>query len=390
MRFATHPALELGFRPFYLLAAIFATMAMPLWMGIYQGVIPAGNYLYGMAWHSHEMVFGFAVAVIAGFLLTAVRNWTGLATPTGGPLAALAALWLLGRVLMIAGTPMLAAVVDVSFLPMLGLAVGIPIWRSRSKRNFKVLVVLGGLALANLSFHLAQLGILNGAIGRLSVVVALDIIMILMAVMGGRVIPSFIANAVPTAKPRHIFGIEVVVMVSLVLILIAEVGSAWIRLPGSVWLLLFLIAAVSNIARLLLWAPLQTRRNPLLLMLPLAYAWIPVSLLLRAASELSNGISVTLAFHALAVGAIASLMLAMMTRSALGHTGRTLKAGWVEISAFLLLQAAAITRIVPGTLWPQHYPVFLIGSMALWSMAFGIFSLGYWRILTRPRIDATG
>jgi uncharacterized protein involved in response to NO len=138
---------------------------------------------------------------------------------------------------------------------------------------------------------------------------------------------------------------------------------------------------------LLLWQPLQTRHNALLWMLPVAYAWIPVALLLRALAVMPIGVSVTAAFHALTVGAMASLMMAMMTRSALGHTGRALKAGRIEIGAFLLLQAAAIVRILPGLIWPQNYQAYFVGSATLWSSAYAVFLFGYWTALTRPRID---
>lgn len=387
MRFVRHPVLSLGFRPFYLLAAIFAAVAIPIWMGIYLGAISPGSYLNGFLWHSHEMVFGFAVAVISGFLLTAVRNWTGLATPSGGPLAALVVLWLLGRVLMLLGSPIVAAVADFLFLPALGLSVAIPISRSRNRRNFKVIIVVAGLAMTNLSFHLAQFGVLPGGVGRLSIIVALDIIVILIVVIGGRVIPAFIGNAVPSAKPRHILSVEVLVFGSLLLILAAEISTAWYAVPGWIWFGLFSVAAISNIVRLLLWDPFKTRHNTLLLMLPVAYAWIPVSLSLRAMAELPLGISTALGLHALTIGAIASLMVAMMTRSALGHTGRTLKAGYIEIGAFLLLQLAAIMRILPGFIWPQHYQLYLNSSVVLWSLAFGIFLFGYWTALTRVRVD---
>ncbi|MCH8931199.1 MAG: NnrS family protein [Proteobacteria bacterium] len=389
IRFATLAIFALGFRPFYLLAAIFAVVTLPVWMGFYFGITPPGGYLSGIAWHSHEMVFGFAAAVIAGFLLTAVRNWTGQPTPVGGALAALVALWLLGRVLMLTGPSMLAAVVDLTFLPALGLAIAIPIGRSRNTRNFKILIVLGGLAIVNLSFHLAQLGVLPVDIGRLSIILALDIIVILMAVIAGRIIPAFIKNAVPAARPKNLFGTEAVALGSLVLILAADAGNYWFHIPSSIWFGLLVVAAIAHIIRLLLWDPLQTRRNALLWMLPVAYAWIPVSLMLRALAALPMGLSVTVAFHALTIGAIASLMVAMMTRSALGHTGRKLKAGRIEISAFVLLQVATIVRIVPGLVWPQNYQAYVAGSATLWSFAFGIFVLGYWKVLTRPRIDGT-
>lgn len=387
INFVRWPILALGFRPFYLLAILYAAIALPVWMGVYFGIISADGYLAGIAWHSHEMLFGFVVAVIAGFLLTAVRSWTGQPTPTGVSLMVLAGLWLLARILMWTGPAALAAVVDLTFLPALALAVAIPIGRSRNRRNFKVLLILAGLGCTNLAFHLSKFGILPVGVDRLSVVVALDIVMILMAIMAGRVIPAFTANAVPGSSPKRLLGIEILALGSLVLILVAEIGSFWFPVSRLSWGVLFVAAALAHIIRLVLWQPAQTRHEPLLWMLPVAYAWIPIALIFRAAAVLPMGISETLAFHALTTGAMASLMIAMMTRSALGHTGRELKAGWTEISVFLLLQVAAVIRVGPGLIWPQQYPLFLKGSAALWSLAFVIFLWGYWGILSRPRID---
>lgn len=388
MKLSTLPVFLLGFRPFYLVAAVFAVVALPVWIGSFFGAIPAGAYLGGIAWHSHEMVFGFATAVIAGFLLTAVRNWTGLPTPSGGVLAALALLWVSGRLLVAAGPPIVAAIADLAFLPALATAIAIPITRSRNVRNFKVLAVLGGLMIANGGFHLAELGVLPSAFSRISIIAALDVIVILITIVAGRVIPAFIGNAVPTARPKSIYVVEVAAVLPLLIILALGPGSFWISVPVSIWIGLLLIAAVAHIIRLLLWDPFQTRRNALLWMLPVAYAWVPTALLLRAGAALPMlGIPASAAFHALTIGAIASLMVAMMTRSALGHTGRVLKAGPIEIATFLMLQAAALVRVVPGIFWPQHYQAYVIGSATLWSLAFAIFIMGYWTILTRPRID---
>jgi len=381
------PIFALGFRPFYLLAIIFAAVALPVWISVYFGIFPGNGYLSGIAWHSHEMIFGFAVAVIAGFLLTAVRNWTGQPTPTNTALSVLAGVWLLARILMWTGPAALAAVVDLTFLPALGIAIAMPVARSRNTRNFKVLLILAGLGFANLAFHLTKLGVLPVGVDRLSIAAALDIIMILMAVMAGRVIPAFTANAVPGSNPRRLLGVEILALGSLVAILVAEIGSFWLPIDAAVWCVLFVAAAATHVIRLMFWRPFQTRRKPLLWMLPVAYAWIPIALLYRAAAMLPWGVSETVAFHALTIGAMAALMIAMMTRSALGHTGRELKAGGTEISVFLLIQAAAIVRIVPGVFWPQQYRVLLVASATLWTLAFVVFLWGYWSILCRPRID---
>jgi len=380
------PLLALGFRPFYLFAAVFAIVAVPAWLVSYAGGDLAGNYLHGVAWHSHEMIFGFAAAVIAGFLLTAVRNWTGRPTPTGVLLGGLVTLWLLARVLMLTGPANAAALVDVLFLPALAIAVGIPIWASRNVRNYKILAVLSVLTLANVGYHLASSGSLPLEFGRVSMTAALDVISILIAIVGGRVVPAFIGNAVEGSSPRHIRSVEFVSIGALLVILVAGVVTPWIAVPHIAWLSVFVIAAVGQGVRLLLWQPFRARGNPLLWMLPVAYAWLPISLALKAL-ELSSIIPSGAAIHALTIGTIASLMMAMMMRSALGHSGRPLIAGPAEIAAFVLLQLSAIVRILAASIMPGAYQEAMIASGVLWTLAFIVFLWRYWPVLTRPRID---
>ncbi len=380
------PLWALGLRPFYLLAAIFALLAIPLWIASYVGLLQWSGYLQGPAWHSHEMVFGFAAAVICGFLLTAVRNWTGQATLSGTGLAALAALWVTSRLTALTGPATLAAILDSAFLPALAIAIAIPIRRSRNVRNYKILLVLAGLSAVNILYHLSFLGVLPGEISQLAIRVALDMITLLMAIVAGRVIPAFTANAVPEAHPRHIKSIEFVALGSLLLILASDISGYWFSLAGAGWGMLLALAAVAHGIRLFLWQPQRTMHNPLLWMLPVAYSWIPISLALRAVGQIS-GVPAAAAVHALTLGAISSLMLAMMARSALGHTGRELRAGWIEISAFLLIQLAAIMRVAATLIPPLYYRDALILSGTLWSLTFALFLSRYWGFLTRPRID---
>jgi len=380
------PLLALGFRPFYLVAAVFAVVAVPMWVLSFLGKAQTGNYLHGLAWHSHEMIFGFAPAVIAGFLLTAVRNWTGRPTPTGAPLAGLVVLWLVARILMQVGPANTAAVIDILFLPTLGVAVAMPIWRSRNKRNYKVLVVLTVLTLANACYHLASLNLIPPGFARVSMTAALDIIAILIAIVGGRVIPAFIGNAVTESKPRYNRSVEVVSVGALVVILAIGVLAPWMPVADNVWVLILVIAALGQFVRLLLWQPLRALGNPLLWMLPAAYAWLPISLALRAL-ELQSIVPSGVAIHAFTVGAITSLMIAMMTRSALGHSGRPLVAGPAEIVAFVLLQSSAIVRVLAAPIMPGAYREAMIVAGLLWTLAFGVFLMRYWPILTRPRID---
>lgn len=381
------PVLAVGLRPFFLVAAVFAVLALPLWMAQLRGVVGFEGYLQSLSWHRHEMLFGFASAVVAGFLLTAVRHWTDLPTPTGAPLGGLVLLWVLGRVFVLTGPAPLGAVLDALFLPTLTVAVAVPIWRSRKLRSFAVVAILALLALANGVFHLAHLGVVPARLESLCILVALDLIALLMVVIGGRVIPVFIANALPQAGPRRVPGVEMLSVGSMVLILIADVLSAWFALSSTLVVGLFSVGALAQVLRLWLWNPLATRREALLWVLPLSYAWIAVALALRASSVMVESVSPALATHALGVGAMSGLMLAMMTRSALGHTGRALEGGAIEAAMFLLIQAAAALRVFLPLLWPEGYQTSLYASASCWTAAFALFLLRYLGILTRPRLD---
>jgi len=384
--FTKWPLLALGFRPFYLFAALFAIIAVPAWLLSFAAGMPLGDYQQGMAWHSHEMIFGFAPAIIAGFLLTAVRNWTGRPTPTGMPLAGLVLLWLVARVLILTGPVNAAALIDILFLPALGVAVAIPIWRSRNVRNYKILGVLTVLTLANVYYHAASLGLIPTGFARVSMTAALDALAILIAIVGGRVIPAFIGNAVRGSNPRHVRSVEVVSVGALIVILVAGVVKPWIAVSNNAWLVLFIVAALGQGIRLLLWQPFRARGNPLLWMLPIAYAWLPISLVFRALGVL-NIVPVSTSFHALTIGAITSLMIAMMMRSALGHTGRPLAAGRTEIITFVLLQIAAVVRVLASSVVAISYRDAMIVSGSLWTLAFVVFLFRYWPILTQPRVD---
>ncbi len=380
------PLLALGFRPFYLLAALFSAAALPLWIAVYTGGVRLDGYLTGIAWHSHEMLFGFATAVIAGFLLTAVRNWTGLPTPTGVTLGALATAWLLARVFAVTGPGALAAIVDMLFLPALGLAIAIPIWCSRNARNVKILGVVGALAVLNVIYHLAYLGALPSGSANNATQLALDLITLLMAIVGGRVIPAFTANAIAGANPRRILPLEFLCFGSLLVILAADAAGSWYSLPSPVWTALLTVAASAHVVRLALWQPLRTRGVALLVMLPLAYGWIPVALALRALSHAAV-VPAAASTHALTIGAMGSLMLAMMMRSALGHTGRALVAGRAECVAFALAQLAAAVRVLGAAVPGLPYRETAVIAGTLWSLAFAVFLVRYWPILTRARVD---
>ena len=371
---------SLGFRPFYLLAGVFSAISVLLWVAQFSGLLP-GAYLRGPLWHGHEMLFGFTLAVIAGFLLTAVRNWTGLPTPDGSPLMALAALWVAGRVLVLTPFAVAAAVANTAFPVALAVAIGIPLVRSGNTRNYffiGLLLLLGGLILG---LHLALLGAVETP-PRLGLWLGLDTVLFIMAVMSGRVIPMFTNNGVPgTNAVRHPL-VEKLALGSILLLFVADAFQA----PPTIVAVIGLFAAAAHGARLALWRSRRTFSTPLVWILHAAYAWIVVHLALRGASGLGLAPE-SLAVHALTVGAIGGLTLGMMTRTARGHTGRPLKADRYEVAMFLLVQVAALVRVFGGLVLPALFLASVQFSGLLWAAAFGLYAVRYWPVLTRSRLD---
>ena len=355
----------IGFRPFYLLAGAYAALAVPLWALQFLGWLPGADPL----WHAHEMLFGYAFAVIAGFLLTAVRAWTGVPTPAGAALAAIAALWLGARLLALYSLPA-AGLADAVFAIALAWGIGRPLVASRNRNWFFILLVLA-LGAASTAFQ---------ALPHAALTAGLDLVLLVMAIIGGRVIPGFTNNAIPGAGARRNALLENACIYSIVLLLITDVLG--LRFSAEV----ALAAAALHAARLSLWAPLKTRTKTILWILHASYAWIVVHLALRGCAGFGLAPE-ALATHALTVGAIGGLTLGMMTRTARGHTARPLTAGNAEIAAYLLVHAAAAIRVFCPLLLPSAYPLAILLSALLWSAAFAVFVVVYLPILTRPRLD---
>jgi uncharacterized protein involved in response to NO len=378
---APHFALwALGFRPFYLLASAFAAASVALWAAQLSGWIDR-PYLAGPLWHAHEMIFGFTLAVIVGFLFTAGRNWSGQPTPTGWRLAALAGLWLTGRVLVLTPLAWPAAVVNVAFPWAAAIALAFPFWKSRNRRNYFFVGLLVLMGFADLAFHLSQLGMLALPPG-LGVRLALDVVLFIMVVMGGRVIPMFTNNGVPGAGAERHAALEKLSLASVLLLLVAD-GAALAAGPLAA---VALTSAALHALRLALWRPWKTRRTPLVWILHVAYAWIPLHLALRAGAE-AGGIAPTLATHALTGGAIAAMVIGMMTRTARGHTGRPLRADRVDVGCFVLVLLAGASRVMVPLVAPALSRDALMLSAVLWSMGFGLYALRYWPVLSRSRPD---
>lgn len=371
---------NLGFRPFYLLASIFAALSIVLWVCQYTGHLPA-TYLRGPAWHAHEMLYGYTMAVVAGFLLTAVRNWTATPTPAGAPLIALAALWVAGRVLVLTPFGTAAAIVNAAFPLAVAVGIGVPIARSQNRRNYFFVALLVLLGIAVLAFHLAQLGIVAWP-ARASLQVGLDIVLFILAVMGGRVIPMFTNNGIPgTQATRH----PLVERLALGGVL-ALLGADLLQAPATLVAPLALALALVHAARLYLWQPWRTPGAPLVWVLHLAYGWVVVHLTLRGFAALGI-IGDPLAVHALTVGAIGGMTIGMMTRTARGHTGRPLVADRFEVTCYVLVALAAVFRVFGGILLPDAYAAMVVASGICWSAAFALYAVRYWPALSRSRLD---
>ena len=371
---------RLGFRPFYLLASVFSSLSIALWGAQYAGWLPA-SYLAGPVWHAHEMLFGFTLAVITGFLFTAVRNWTQLPTPTGAVLAALALLWLAGRALVLTPYGIAAAAVTTAFPLAVAASIFVPLARSGGGRNLLFVALLTMLAAAELAIHLAELGLVALS-PRLGVQAALDIVLVVMTILGGRVIPMFTTNAIPASGARRNAFLERAVVATLAAIALVDL----LQTTGAVSAAVLALCAAVQGARALLWRPWRTLRNPMVWILHVGYLWIPVHLALRALAD-AGFVAQPLATHALTAGAIGALTLGMMTRTARGHTGRPIEAGGSEVAAFVLVTAAAIVRVLVPIAIPAVYREAVIVSACLWSAAYAVFAARYWPILTRPRID---
>jgi uncharacterized protein involved in response to NO len=383
---------QLGFRPFYLLAGAFAALSVGAWALQFGGWLPR-PYLAGAMWHAHELLFGYALAVLVGFLFTAGRNWSGRPTPSGPALVALALLWLAGRVLVLTPYGWAAALVNTAFPLAAAAGLGMALLGGRNRRNYFFVGLLVLLGLAQLGVHLAHLGLLELP-PWLGIHLGLNLLLFIMAVMGGRVIPMFTNNGVPGANARRHPALEWLALGALLVLTLADAlagvfGDASpeaLALQRAALAALLGLCACVHLLRLWLWQPWRTLRTPLVWVLHAAYLWIVLHLALRGAAEL-GWIAPSLAVHALTVGAVGGLTLGMMTRTARGHTGRPLSADGVDAACYFLVLAAALLRVLlplaaPGATLPA-----IMASALLWSAGFGLFTLRYLPVLTRARLD---
>ena len=379
--------LSAGFRPFFLGASIWAALSIPLWLGAYATGLVVPTRLAPLTWHAHEMVFGFAAAAVAGFLLTAIPNWTGRMPLQGGPLATLVLLWAIGRlgVMLSAKIGALAAAfADFSFPALFLMVVAREIIAGKNWRNLPMLGALSLLLVGNLLVHLEALGLAGTA--ELGDRLGLVTLLMLISLVGGRIIPSFTHNWLAKARPRvpppvpvGQFDLAALIVTGLALLVWAMTPDAAVT-PWAAF-----AAGIAVALRLSRWRGLHTIREPLLLILHVGYGWLALGLLLLGLNGLTEMLPATAALHALTVGAVGTMTLAVMTRASLGHTRRQLTAGPATRVIYALITVAAALRIFSPLAGDRIYLVLWLAGAA-WSGAFGLFAVFYGGVLVRPRV----
>lgn len=378
--------LSLGFRPFFLGAAIWSCLAMGFWLGQLQGLFAPGPHFAPSAWHAHEMLFGFAAAVIAGFALTAVPQWTGRPPLRGGALAALFGLWLAGRAAMtvpglIGATA--AGVIDGAFLAVLALVVAHAILRAGNRRNLVVVLAFLVLCLANALFHAA--GPDAPDLQSLALRLGLAGIVALITLIGGRITPAFTGNWLRrTGREGQPAPIDWIDGAALSIGVLALVVWA-VRPEGAVAAGLLLAAAGLHALRLARWCGLKTGAEPLVWILHLGYAWVPVGLAALGLGQWIGGLGGSTGLHVLATGAVGTMTLAVMSRATLGHTGRPLTAGPGTLAVYGLVNLAAMLRV--GAAWTGGLEVGMtLAAGACWIAAFGLFAVLYGPMHVAPSV----
>jgi len=378
--------LSYGFRPFFLLGSLYAGLAILAWLPMFYGELALSTAFAPRDWHVHEMLYGYLSAVVTGFLLTAVPNWTGRMPLQGRPLLVLVLIWAAGRVAVTTSAWIgwqAAAVVDVSFLVAVAAAIAREIVKGRNWRNLKVLTALGILTAGNIVFHLearfqgmAEYGIRIGIAAT----------MMLVMVIGGRIVPSFTRNWLARENPGRLpapFGTFDIVST-------AAAGAAllaWIALPEwRVTGVALVAAGLVQAVHLARWAGDRTWRDRLVLILHVAYAFVPLGFVLTGLAALGL-IPAGAGIHAWTGGAMGGMTLAVMSRASLGHTGRALVATRTTQALYALIVVAALARIL-AVLMPHWTTALIHLAGAAWAATFIGFALTYWNVLARPRVKA--
>lgn len=386
--------LQAGFRPFFLVGTLYAAASLAVWLLIFAGVVlPWPGAWPVIYWHGHEMLFGFVTTAIAGFLLTAVPNWTGTPRVAGRLLALLVAAWLLGRsalwgaLWLPAWSPSwLVAAADLLFLPALAVAVGRPILRAGKRQNYPVLGVLVLLSAANLLMHAAVLGIAPFGL-RLGLHASLYLVCALLAIIAGRIVPLFTRNTLRrSGVPLEVESsawveralVPVMAFAVIVLVLLPASPAAGVACLACGLLLLLRQAH---------WRPLRTLGVPILWVLHVGHAWLAFGFLCLGANVFSPLLPASTAMHALSAGAIGTMIVGVMTRVSLGHSGRQIRATPLIVAAYALVIIGGAIRVLGPLLFPDAYRTIMLWAGTTWSAGYVLAAIACWPVLTQPRVD---
>mgnify|MGYP003373796934 CR=1 FL=1 len=374
---------NLGFRPFFLLGSVWGVLQIAIWVIFQAGWLPSIPYHDPVVWHVHEMIFGFATAIMAGFVLTASQNWSGKPGVQGSNLILLVVLWSSARILSIIweAQPLLFAITDLAFFPLLAYFLKPYLWQESQKRNkifFLLFLVLAG---TNLTIHLNALGFTNLET-RPALFGCVFIFIIMISLIGGRVIPFFTTNVIANAKPAQNMWIEKLHLISLAI----TAGLVMFWEFSIITAVAALLTGIIQSIRYFLWQPWKSIKVPILLILYLGYIWIPIGLFLRACASM-EWISSSPSTHAFTSGAIGIMIYGMITRVSLGHTGRKIHATSIIILSYVFILASSLIRVFGPLALPEHNLSFIEISGWLWFGAFTIFTIVYAPILCKPRED---
>lgn len=383
------PLLRLGFRPFFLSGAIFSMVAIVLWLLMYRGVITLSPLGGGYWWHIHEMIFGFGGAIIAGFLLTAIQNWTGTRGAQGTTLLLLFTLWLVGRLVILFPDLLgnsITTIIDLSFLPTVAFVLAKPIIAIKQYRNLFFIPLLLLFTLANLEMHLA-IYYPNSFIITFSAYAGVMLVTFLMSVMAGRVTPMFTANGTNTAKVNPLPWLDKITNGSLGIAMLYLLLQPVIGFSELSFGVLLIIAGVFQTMRWLRWKPWITLNVPLLWSIHISIKFIAYGLILLGLSYLITDIPSNHLWHLLTVGGMGGLILAMISRVSLGHTGRPLSPPKAIVFAYFSIILAALVRSIGPWVLPEKTVMFIDISGTFWLLAFGIFVVTYAPMLMSARKD---
>lgn len=379
---AIPPLLRLGFRPFFLLGSVYAVLAIAVWVWMFQSGQPSQLQVPALWWHVHEMLFGFAMAIVAGFVLTAVQNWTGINGTKHHRLALLVVLWLLPRVLFWTPTPLwLISSIEALFLALTAYEIGVRVVKAKGWRNLFFVPLFILAIVANFASYAAIKGMPPfppSAVWQ----AMLWWFTLLLSIMGSRVIPFFTARRFNFEKPQPIVWLDWAANLPLVGLFILSFFPMTFAQLGQP---LMLFSGVAHLIRVSRWQPWRTLSEPLVWSLHATYLCIPVSLILRGVVD--NPFAAHNMLHLFAIGAIGGVILAMIARVTMGHTGRAIYQGPNMSLAFIAIIAAALVRSVGVALVPSSMLLWVNVSAGLWVLAFALFVYKFGSMLMRPRVD---